>query len=446
MKRSILLTIKKNGINGEGIGYYKKKITFVKGALPGEIVECVIIEENSKYIKANLLKIKEKSSYRVSNVRKEFLDSGAYNLIHVDYAKQLEFKRDIVVDAFSKYLKGKNIEIENTIASPIQIHYRNKNQFPVAIRKGKLIAGLYKEGTNELVNVTDCVALHKNGNKVTELIKKSIVKFNLPVSSSKKFKGIKYISTRTSFATGDVQVIFIANTRKINNLEKAVNHLKKEKIIKSIVLNITNEKSHLLLGDETISLYGKDYIIEKIGNVSYKLSANSFFQLNPIQTKNLFDIVVDVAKIKKSDVVLDAFCGVGVIGQYVSKYSKEIYGVDIVEDAIINAKENIKLNNLTNCNYEAGDATNIIQKWRKEGINFDVVIVDPPRSGLGNLAKHLLSTKAKKIVYVSCNPSTLAKDLNILTRKYKIKRVIPLDMFPQTAQVETVVLLSKINK
>lgn len=445
MKRRILLTIKKIGINGEGIGYYKKKITFVKGALPEEVVNCEIIEETSKYIKAKLLNIKEKSSYRIDNVRKEFLESGAYNLIHVNYNKQLEFKRDIVVDAFSKYLNGKNIKIEKTIPSPIQKHYRNKNQFPVAIKNGKLIAGLYKEGTNELVNINDCVVLHENGNKITERIKNSIVKFNLPISSSKKFKGIKYISTRTSFATGDVQVIFVANTKQIKNLNQAVNYLKKEKIIKSIILNITDEKSHLVLGEDTTVLYGNDYIIEKIGNISYKLSANSFFQLNPIQTKNLFDLVVDVAEIKNTDIVLDAFCGVGAIGQYVSKYSKEVYGIDIIEDAIRNAKENIELNNLANCHYEVGDVIKILPKWKKERINFDVVIVDPPRSGLGKLSKHLLTTNAKKIVYVSCNPSTLAKDLNVLSKKYKIKKVIPLDMFPQTANVETVVLLSKIN-
>ncbi len=445
MRKKILLTIKKIGINGEGIGYYRKKITFVRGALPDEVVNCEIEEENNKYIRAKLLSIKEKSPYRVNNIKREFLESGAYGLIHVSYDKQLEFKRNIVIDAFTKYLNVKNIEnkIEKTIPSPKEFHYRNKNQFPVAIKNGKVVAGLYKEASNELVDIKNCPAQHENGNKVTELIKMYIAKFKVPVSISKRFKGIKYISTRTSFYNGDVQVVLIANTKNVENLNKVVAELKKEKIIKSIVLNITNDKDHLVMGTENILLYGKDYIIEKIGDINYKLSANSFFQLNPLQTKNLYDKVVEFAKLEKNDVVLDAFCGVGTIGQYVSKYCNKVYGIDIVEEAIKNANENIELNNLKNCEYFAGDATKEIPTFKKKGINFDVVIVDPPRTGLENLAKHLLTLNSKKIVYVSCNPSTLAKDLKILTKKYKIKIIQPIDMFPGTPHVECVALLVK---
>lgn len=221
--------------------------------------------------------------------------------------------------------------------------------------------------------------------------------------------------------------------------------LKRERIVKSITLNITDDKSHLVMGTENINLYGPGYIIEKIGDIEYKLSANSFFQLNPLQTKNLYDKVLELAALKETDTVLDAFCGVGTIGQYLSKYCKEVYGMDIVEEAIENAKENLVLNGITNCHYSVADATKIIPKWKKEGITFDVVVVDPPRTGLGSLAKHLLSTNANRIIYVSCNPSTLAKDLKILTKKYKLRTIQPIDMFPQTPSVETVVLLTKTN-
>ena len=327
------------------------------------------------------------------------------------------------------------------MASPVTEGYRNKNQFPLAVRNGRVIAGLYKEGSNDLVEINEDLALHENGNKITNLAKKLLGKYKVEISTNKKNYGVKYIATRTSFYNGDVQVTFVANTDKIKNMDKVVNELKRERIVKSIILNITNDKDHLVMGTESVTLYGSDYIIEKIGDIKYELSAKSFFQLNPLATKKLYDKVVEFAALKETDVVLDAYCGVGTIGQYVSRNCKEVYGVDIIPAAIEDANDNVKLNNLKNCTYVAGDANKIVPRWKKKGINFDVAIVDPPRVGLGPLAKNLLAVDAKKIVYVSCNPSTLARDLKVLTRKYKIRRIQPVDMFPGTAAVEAVVEL-----
>ena len=445
-KLNVLLTIKKIGINGEGIGYYKKKITFVKGALPDEVIVCEIVEETPKYIIGKLVKVKEPSPHRVE-IKREYAESGAYGLAHVSYEKQLEYKRTILLDAFDKYYRLPKPDklVLKTLASPVTGGYRNKNQFPLAVRNGRVIAGLYKEGSNDLVEINEDLALHENGNKITNLAKKLLGKYKVEISTNKKNYGVKYIATRTSFYNGDVQVTFVANTDKIKNMDKVVNELKRERIVKSIILNITNDKDHLVMGTESITLYGSDYIVEKIGDIKYELSAKSFFQLNPPATKKLYDKVVEFAALKETDVVLDAFCGVGTIGQYVSRNCKEVYGVDIIPAAIEDANDNVKLNNLTNCTYVAGDANKIVPRWKKKGINFDVAIVDPPRVGLGPLAKNLLAVDAKKIVYVSCNPSTLARDLKVLTRKYKIRRIQPVDMFPGTAAVEAVALLSKLN-
>ena len=445
-KLNVLLTIKKIGINGEGIGYYKKKITFVKGALPDEVIVCEIVEETPKYIIGKLVKVKEPSPYRIE-IKREYAESGAYGLAHVSYEKQLEYKRTILLDAFDKYYRLPKPDklVLKTLASPVTEGYRNKNQFPLAVRNGRVIAGLYKEGSNDLVEINEDLALHENGNKITNLAKKLLGKYKVEISTNKKNYGVKYIATRTSFYNGDVQVTFVANTDKIKNMDKVVNELKRERIVKSIILNITNDKDHLVMGTESVTLYGSDYIVEKIGDIKYELSAKSFFQLNPPATKKLYDKVVEFAALKETDVVLDAFCGVGTIGQYVSRNCKEVYGVDIIPAAIKDANDNVKLNNLTNCTYVAGDANKIVPRWKKKGINFDVAIVDPPRVGLGPLAKNLLAVEAKKIVYVSCNPSTLARDLKVLTRKYKIRRIQPVDMFPGTAAVEVVALLSKLN-
>ena len=443
---NVLLTIKKIGINGEGIGYYKKKITFVKGALPDEVIVCEIVEETPKYIIGKLVKVKEPSPHRVE-IKREYAESGAYGLAHVSYEKQLEYKRTILLDAFDKYYRLPKPDklVLKTLASPVTEGYRNKNQFPLAVRNGRVIAGLYKEGSNDLVEINEDLALHENGNKITNLAKKLLGKYKVEISTNKKNYGVKYIATRTSFYNGDVQVTFVANTDKIKNMDKVVNELKRERIVKSIILNITNDKDHLVMGTESITLYGSDYIVEKIGDIKYELSAKSFFQLNPPATKKLYDKVVEFAALKETDVVLDAFCGVGTIGQYVSRNCKEVYGVDIIPAAIEDANDNVKLNNLTNCTYVAGDANKIVPRWKKKGINFDVAIVDPPRVGLGPLAKNLLAVDAKKIVYVSCNPSTLARDLKVLTRKYKIRCIQPVDMFPGTAAVEAIALLSKLN-
>ena len=445
-KLNVLLTIKKIGINGEGIGYYKKKITFVKGALPDEVIVCEIVEETPKYIIGKLVKVKEPSPHRVE-IKREYAESGAYGLAHVSYEKQLEYKRTILLDAFDKYYRLPKPDklVLKTLASPVTEGYRNKNQFPLAVRNGRVIAGLYKEGSNDLVEINEDLALHENGNKITNLAKKLLGKYKVEISTNKKNYGVKYIATRTSFYNGDVQVTFVANTDKIKNMDKVVNELKRERIVKSIILNITNDKDHLVMGTESITLYGSDYIVEKIGDIKYELSAKSFFQLNPPATKKLYDKVVEFAALKETDVVLDAFCGVGTIGEYVSRNCKEVYGVDIIPAAIEDANDNVKLNNLTNCTYVAGDANKIVPRWKKKGINFDVAIVDPPRVGLGPLAKNLLAVDAKKIVYVSCNPSTLARDLKVLTRKYKIRCIQPVDMFPGTAAVEAIALLSKLN-
>ena len=364
-KLNVLLTIKKIGINGEGIGYYKKKITFVKGALPDEVIVCEIVEETPKYIIGKLVKVKEPSPHRVE-IKREYAESGAYGLAHVSYEKQLEYKRTILLDAFDKYYRLPKPDklVLKTLASPVTEGYRNKNQFPLAVRNGRVIAGLYKEGSNDLVEINEDLALHQNGNKITNLAKKLLGKYKVEISTNKKNYGVKYIATRTSFYNGDVQVTFVANTDKIKNMDKVVNELKREKIVKSIILNITNDKDHLVMGTESVTLYGSDYIVEKIGDIKYELSAKSFFQLNPSATKKLYDKVVEFAALKETDVVLDAFCGVGTIGQYVSRNCKEVYGVDIIPAAIKDANDNVKLNNLTNCTYVAGDANKIVPRWK----------------------------------------------------------------------------------
>ena len=258
-KLNVLLTIKKIGINGEGIGYYKKKITFVKGALPDEVIVCEIVEETPKYIIGKLVKVKEPSPHRVE-IKREYAESGAYGLAHVSYEKQLEYKRTILLDAFDKYYRLPKPDklVLKTLASPVTEGYRNKNQFPLAVRNGRVIAGLYKEGSNDLVEINEDLALHENGNKITNLAKKLLGKYKVEISTNKKNYGVKYIATRTSFYNGDVQVTFVANTDKIKNMDKVVNELKRERIVKSIILNITNDKDHLVMGTESVTLYGSD--------------------------------------------------------------------------------------------------------------------------------------------------------------------------------------------
>lgn len=439
------LTIKRLGINGEGVGYFKRQVVFVPGALPGEEVVVEATKVNPKFSEAKIKKIRKKSEQRVQPPCPIYDQCGGCQLQHLDYNQQLKEKRDIVVQAFERYVKNLNPEIiKETIGMENPWNYRNKSQFQVGLNKQKVIAGLYGLNSHHLIDISDCMVQHQATNKVTQVVKTILQDLNISIYNEKSRKGIiRTIVTRVGVETGEVQLVLITAKNELPRKELLIKEVQKRlPEVKSIVQNINGNKTSLIFGDETKRLQGKEVIQENLGDLQFELSARAFFQLNPYQTVKLYDEVKKAAALTGKEKLVDAYCGVGTIGLWLAKEASEIRGMDTIPESIEDAKKNAKNHGIPNAMYVTGKAEQWLPKWVKEGWKPDVIVVDPPRTGCDDqLLQTILKVKPKKIVYVSCNPSTLAKDIAVLSKSYHVNYIQPVDMFPHTAHVEAVALI-----
>jgi 23S rRNA (uracil1939-C5)-methyltransferase len=446
LKQQFPLTIKKIGINGEGVGFFKRKIVFVPGALTGEEVVVEVTKVHPKFTEARIKKIRKKSPQRTKAPCPVYEQCGGCQLQHLSYEGQLDAKRDILLQSLERHtkLRLEDLDIRPTIGMDNPWHYRNKSQFQVGIHNGKAIAGLYSMNSNKLIDIDECIVQHPLTNKVTTEIKRIINDFNIPVFDDKNKKPIlKTIVTRVGFETGEVQVVLVTSEKKIPRKELLINEIQKRlPEVVSIAQNINPKKTALVFGDETIHLSGKESIEERLEEFTYELSARAFFQLNPIQTSKLYNETKKAAALTGEEKVVDAYCGVGTIGLWLAKGAKEIRGMDVIKEGIDDAKKNAKKFGIDHAEYFVGGAETLMPKWKNEGWRPDVVVVDPPRTGCDNrLLDTLKEVKPKTFVYVSCNPSTLAKDIDYLKKQYRVEYLQPVDMFPQTAHVEVVAKL-----
>ncbi|OLO25603.1 23S rRNA (uracil(1939)-C(5))-methyltransferase RlmD [Alkalihalophilus pseudofirmus] len=442
------LTIKRLGINGEGVGFFKRKIVFVPGALPGEVVVAEVTKVNPKFAEAKVKKIRKPSPDRVNPPCPVYDKCGGCQLQHLSYEGQLREKKDIVRQAFERHtrLDPNKLPLQDTIGMEDPWNYRNKSQLQVGKHKEKVLAGLYGMNSHELIDISECMIQHPMTNTVTQQVKSILEDLNIPIYNEKKHKGIiRTIVTRVAFATGQIQLVLITTQQDIPKRDLLIDEIKRRlPEVTSILQNVNGKKTSLIFGEETIHLAGEEVIQETLGDVSFELSARAFFQLNPLQTVKLYDEVKKAAQLTGSEKVVDAYCGVGTIGMWVAKDAGEVRGMDIIAEAIDDANANAKKHDINNAHYVVGKAEKWLPKWVKEGWKPDVVIVDPPRTGCDDaLLRTIIEVKPKKMVYVSCNPSTLAKDVNQLMRAgFKLKLVQPVDMFPHTSHIENVALLS----
>lgn len=442
----ILLTIKRLGINGEGIGYYKRVAVFVDGAIPGEVVEVKIIGVEKRFAYGEITKFKTKSKDRIIPKAPKLMKAGL-TLQHIKYEKQLEFKRDIIIDAFNRYYDGDvdKIKVYDMLGMDYPFEYRNKTQLPVRHDGDKVVVGQFEKNTNRVIYLDEYVEENKLVQKALKDILDYLTKAEIDIYNPRFRQGnLRYIIVRGFEETNEVQVTFVILEKepRILNIFKKVINIEN---VKSVNYTINDDlKSIEIINSEVINLAGKEKIKGKLGKLDFEISPESFYQLNSKQTTVLYDQIVKAANIKGFESILDLYCGIGSIGLYLADKVVEVRGIDNNRKNINDAKEFAQMNNIDNAKFYFGEILPHLNKFEKEGYTPDVLIVDPPRKGMDiKLLNYLQKAKVRKIVYVSCNPSTLAKNVNHLQKSYHPKYIIPVDMFPNTPHIEAVCLLER---
>lgn len=440
----IVVDIKRLGINAEGIAYYNRLAVFIPGAIPGELCEVEITEVREKMALAKLVEVRRASDSRVEPKCKYFGRCGGCQAMHIDYKKMGELKRKLVIEAIERYtdLNPRSFEIKPTVIMSSPYNYRYKSQLPVRDFSGKATVGLYSVDSKEVIYIDSCMNQADAINTINKKILEYVDELNVSPYYEKYRRGeLKHIVVRVSHKTHEAQVTLVTHekTPKIFELAKRVINI--PGVVSVYESFNDSNKDGLIFGDEIKLLEGKKTIVEGIGKYKFELLPNAFFQLNPSQTEKLYEIVLKSAKLSFKETVLDAFCGAGTIGLYLSHNAKEVVGIEQNKEAVENAKANAKMNKVSNASFYCGDVNDVLSGLDK---TFDVVVCDPPRTGLGaDLCETLLGVGAKRLIYVSCNPATLAKDLNILSRDYNVNSITPLDMFPNTSLVESITVLTK---
>ena len=434
-----------NGYNGEGIAKIDGFTVFVPNAIKGEVVKILIVKVLSSHAFGKILEIEKKSKFRQEIDCATYKRCGGCDLRHIKYEQTLKMNQNAVQDLVNKTLKNK-IEVKETLGMENPFFYRNKAQYPVGVNKDrKPIIGVFANRTHEVIPIKNCLIQNPKSEAIAKFILEFIKEKNISIYNEKTGRGFfRHIVIKVGIKTNEIMCIFVINGKKFPYEDELVEKLKQNyPEIKTIVKNINMKNTNVILGQENINLYGNGYIEDVLGEYKFKISPLSFYQVNPKQAEKLYNLGIEMAKVSKEDTVFDLYCGIGTISLFIAKYAKKVYGVEIVEQAIKDAKQNAKINNIENAQFIAGDTKIVLEDLiYKKGIIADIVIFDPPRKGLDNNSiNNILKIKPKKIVYISCNPATLIRDLALFEKLYEVKTIIPVDMFPFTKHVECVTVI-----
>ncbi|KOY16115.1 23S rRNA (uracil(1939)-C(5))-methyltransferase RlmD [Paenibacillus xylanivorans] len=445
--------------DGEGVGRANGYTLFVQGALPGETVRVRVMKTKKQYGYAKLLEIVKASPDRVSAPCPIYDQCGGCQIQHMSYAGQLAWKRQLVVDNLQRIGKlnvlvedaegavKQGIRVLSTMGMDEPWRYRNKAQVPIGAAEGGLVGGFYAKGSHRIIDMDTCLIQHEHNDEVVAKVKELGSHLGISAYNEETGRGLlRHVVVKKAFRTGEMMLVLVTNGRDIphkdawiGSIREAIPH------VASICQNVNKKQTNVIFGDETRVLWGRDVIYDYIGDVQFAISARSFYQVNPVQTEVLYGKTVEYAGLSGKETVIDAYCGIGTISLFLAQHADQVYGVEIVPEAIEDARSNALLNEMKNVKFEVGASEDVIPRWKEQGIEADVIVVDPPRKGCDpRLLDTILEMKPERVVYVSCNPSTLARDLRVLEDGgYRTVEVTPVDMFPHTVHVESVAMLER---
>ncbi|UNL95493.1 23S rRNA (uracil(1939)-C(5))-methyltransferase RlmD [Paenibacillus polymyxa] len=466
--------------DGEGVGRVEGFTLFVPGALPGEKVRGKVLKTKKQYGYAKLLDIAQSSPDRIAAPCAIYDQCGGCQIQHMSYEAQLSWKRQHVVDVLERIGKlsvatdGKadtakasdsvmndgglnadsmsvhlrrvhGVVVHPTLGMSEPWRYRNKAQVPIGVTEGGLVGGFYARGSHRIVDMNTCLIQDEHNDEVVARVKEIGRMLGISAYNEETGRGLlRHVVVKTAFRTGEMMLVLVTNGRDIPHADAWIGSIREHiPHVASICQNVNTKRTNVIFGDDTRVLWGRDVIYDYIGNVQFAISARSFYQVNPVQTEVLYSKTVEYAGLTGKETVIDAYCGIGTISLFLAQHADQVYGVEIVKEAIDDARSNALLNEMRNVKFEVGASEDVIPAWKEQGITADVIVVDPPRKGCDpRLLDTILEMKPERVVYVSCNPSTLARDLRILEDGgYKTVEVQPVDMFPHTVHVESVALL-----
>ncbi len=448
VKDTITLDITDLNHEGDGTGRHGGLVVFVPGAIPGDRVKATIVEEKSRFARARLEETLVPSPDRVVPPCPVHIRCGGCQLQHMDYRAQLRVKQELVSNALRRVGGLDTVPVLPTIGAADPWHYRNKAQFPIGAANGarrRIVGGLYARGTHEIIDFNDCLIQHPVNNAILATAKDLIARYGIPPYDERTGTGVvRHVLARVTSGTGQAMAVLVTNGPGLPRARELARDLMAAvPTVKSVQQNINPHRTNVILGDTTRLLAGDPYIIDTIGDLRFRISPRSFFQVNPAQTVRLYQQALAYAELQPGDTVLDAFCGTGTITLFLARHAGRAIGIEEVREAVADARANAVLNHIENVEFMTGKVEEELPRLAASGSRPDVIVVDPPRAGVDRRALEAMSAMGpRRLVYISCHPATLARDLAVLaTAGYRTAEVQPVDMFPHTRHIEAVALL-----
>lgn len=432
---------------GQGVAKVDGFVFFVENALPGEKISMRVLKLKKNIGYGKVEEYLTKSPYRNEDVDAAYLRTGIADFGHLAYSEQLKFKRKQVADNLYKTAGISDVEVAETLGMEEPYAYRNKAQVPVRRVNGQLETGFFRKNSHDLMPIEDFYIQDKEIDKLILFVRDLLRRFDIkPYDENEQTGLIRNLVVRRGHYSGQIMLVFVTTRPKVFRIEQMIEKIVAEfPAVKSIIQNINDKNTNAIFGSEFRTLYGSDTIEDTMLGNHYAISAQSFYQVNTVMAEKLYQTAIDFSDLTENDIVVDAYSGIGTIGLSFAKSVKAVYGVEVIEQAVEDAKKNAELNGITNAHYVADSAENAMANWSKQGIQPDVIIVDPPRKGLTeSFIKASAAMQPRKITYVSCNPATMARDIKLYEELgYKLEKVQPVDLFPQTHHIECVALLVK---